>query len=118
MLRQPPETARRTATSAWAAVVGIALVSTVLAITTFFAGLERLGPPDTATLSTVEPVVTVVLAAAVLDESIGPAQLLGGALILVAVVALARRRPAPAGGNTTTAGPVAPTMPSASPPSP
>lgn len=102
----------------WAAVVGIALVSTVLAITTFFAGLERLGPPDTATLSTVEPVVTVALAAAVLDESIGPAQLLGGVLILVAVAALARRRPAAAGGNRTTTEPVAPPMPSASPPSP
>ncbi len=73
-----------------AAVAGLALVATVVAIVTFFAGLARLGPSETSTLSTIEPMVTVVLAAAVLGESITLLQVAGGALILAAVVLLAR----------------------------
>jgi drug/metabolite transporter (DMT)-like permease len=76
-----------------AAISGLALVATVVAIVTFFAGLARLGPTDTSTLSTLEPVVTVLLAAVVLGESIGARQLFGGLLILAAVVLLARARP-------------------------
>ncbi|HET9340864.1 MAG TPA: DMT family transporter, partial [Casimicrobiaceae bacterium] len=74
----------------WTAVAAIALVSTVAAITWFFAGLKRIGPTRASTLSTVEPVVTVALAAIVLGERIAAVQLAGGALILAAVVMLAR----------------------------
>ena len=74
----------------WTAVVAIALISTVAAITLYFAGLERIGPTRASTLSTVEPLVTVTLAAIVLGETIAPIQLAGGVLILVAVVLLAR----------------------------
>ena len=76
----------------WLAVLAIALVSTVAAITLYFAGLERVGPTRAATLSTFEPVVTVTLAALVLGEAIAPMQIAGGALILVAVALLARAR--------------------------
>ncbi len=78
------------AAAGWVAVVAIALVSTVAAITLYFAGLARIGPTRAATLSTVEPLVTVTLAAILLDEMIAPLQLAGGALILAAVVVLAR----------------------------
>jgi drug/metabolite transporter (DMT)-like permease len=78
--------------SGWLAVVGIALLSTVVAITLYFAGLERIGPMRASTLSTVEPLCTVVLAALLLDEAIAPAQLAGGALILAAAVLIARAR--------------------------
>ena len=74
----------------WIAVIAIALISTVLAFVTFFAGLKRIGPTSAATLSTFEPIVAVALAAIVLGESITPVQGLGGILILVAVVILAR----------------------------
>jgi drug/metabolite transporter (DMT)-like permease len=67
---------------------GIAVVSTVGAIALFFAGLRRVGPSATSILSTVEPVVTVALAFVVFGESLGPAQLAGGALVLAAVVAI------------------------------
>jgi drug/metabolite transporter (DMT)-like permease len=67
-------------------------VSTVAAITWFFAGLKRVGPTRASTLSTVEPAVTVALAALMLDERIALVQLAGGALILAAVVLLARAR--------------------------
>jgi drug/metabolite transporter (DMT)-like permease len=76
--------------SGWLAIAGIAIVSTVAAITLFFAGLARVGPTQASTLSTIEPVFTVLLAALVLGETIAPVQLAGGALILAAVVLLAR----------------------------
>jgi drug/metabolite transporter (DMT)-like permease len=64
----------------------LALVSTVGAIALFFAGLRRVGPTAASILSTLEPVVTVALAFAVFGESLGPAQLIGGALVLAAVL--------------------------------
>ena len=48
--------------SGWAAVGAIALVSTVVAILAFFAGLKRVGPAVASIVSTLEPVVTVGLA--------------------------------------------------------
>lgn len=74
----------------WAAIAGIALVSTVAAITLFFAGLALVGPTQASTLSTIEPVFTIVLAALLLGERIEVIQTVGGALILGAVVLLAR----------------------------
>src|SRR5687767_5371584 len=70
----------------WAAIAAIALVSTVAAITLFFAGLARIGPTQASTLSTIEPMFTVLLAALLLDERIAAIQAIGGALILAAVV--------------------------------
>ncbi|KAI3590156.1 Permease of the drug/metabolite transporter (DMT) superfamily [Cupriavidus sp. U2] len=75
----------------WLALVAIALVSTVLAILTFFAGLQKLGASKASMLSTLEPVVTVALAAALLGEHIGATQAVGGALILLGVLWLTRR---------------------------
>jgi drug/metabolite transporter (DMT)-like permease len=78
-----------TTSTGWIAIIAIALISTVLAFITFFAGLKRIGPTTTSTLSTFEPIVAVVLAAIVLGETISPIQILGGILILAAVVLLA-----------------------------
>jgi drug/metabolite transporter (DMT)-like permease len=89
-----PETA-----SGWASVIAIALISTVLAIVTFFAGLERVGPTNASTLSTVEPAVTVGLAAMVLGETISLFRIIGGMMIILAVVILARSE-APAAWRT------------------
>ena len=80
---------------AWLWLLLIALVSTVFAVSAFFAGLRRVGPSEASILSTFEPPVTVALAFLVLGERLTPAQLLGGALVLAAVVLLqlpARRR--------------------------
>jgi drug/metabolite transporter (DMT)-like permease len=77
----------------WGWLACLAAVSTVAAIGLFFAGLRRVGPTSASILSTVEPVVTVVLAALVFGETLGAVQLAGGALVLAAVptLALARR---------------------------
>jgi drug/metabolite transporter (DMT)-like permease len=74
----------------WIAVAMIAVVSTVIAMVCFFIGIQRLGAADAATLSTLEPVVTFVLAAIFLGEAILPNQILGGAVILGAVIWLTR----------------------------
>ena len=77
-------------TEAWLAVLAIAIFSTLLAILGFFKGLEKLGASDASTLSTLEPLVTIGLAMVVLGESVTGLQLAGGALILAAVIYLAR----------------------------
>jgi drug/metabolite transporter (DMT)-like permease len=73
---------------AWLWLVLIALVSTVVAISCFFAGLRLVGPSEAAILSTFEPPVTVVLAFLVLGETLTLPQLAGGALVLAAVIVL------------------------------
>jgi drug/metabolite transporter (DMT)-like permease len=85
----------------WAALVAIALISTVVAILAFFAGLSRVGPSAASILSTLEPPVTVALAALAFGESLAPVQLAGGALVLLAVVLLQlpARRPVALGGR-------------------
>lgn len=74
----------------WGGVLAIALLSTVIAIITFFAGLKRVGPTNASMLSTFEPVTTVVLAAIVFGEEIGLMRVVGGVLILMAVILLAK----------------------------
>jgi drug/metabolite transporter (DMT)-like permease len=80
----PPSTA-----VGWWAILATALFS-VIAIGTFMAGIERVGSTKAAVLSTVEPVVVVVLAALLLGEQVEPLRLVGGLCILLTVVFLAR----------------------------
>jgi drug/metabolite transporter (DMT)-like permease len=75
----------------WVALGAIALVSTVVAILAFFAGLKRVGPSVASIASTLEPVVTVALAWMLLGESLAPIQLAGGALVLASAASLARK---------------------------
>ena len=76
----------------WGWLACIALVSTVAAITLFFAGLKRVGPTTASILATVEPVVTVLLAFLVFGEHLSAIQLAGGVLVLSAVPVLNARR--------------------------
>ncbi|MBI3944227.1 MAG: EamA family transporter [Chloroflexi bacterium] len=75
----------------WQIVFGVAF-STILAVTTFFAGLERIGPSRAAIISNAEPVITVSMATLFLGETITPGKILGGAMILAAVVLLQLKR--------------------------
>ncbi len=85
----------------WGVMAGIVLVATVIPVVTFLAGLDRIGPTNAAMLSTLEPVVTVLLAAWLLDETLQPAALLGGGLILLAVIVVTKGEMK----STTSAGP-------------
>jgi drug/metabolite transporter (DMT)-like permease len=72
----------------WGWLLCLGGVSTVAAISLFFAGLRRVGPTAASILSTVEPVVTVALAAVVFGELLNPVQIAGGALVIAAVPVL------------------------------
>lgn len=76
--------------SGWLAMLGIIIVSTIIPVVTFLAGLERVGPTNAAMLSTLEPVVTVLLAAWLFGDKLLPIVMFGGGLILVAVILLTR----------------------------
>lgn len=76
--------------SGWLAMLGMIVFSTIIAVATFLAGLERIGPTNAAMLSTLEPVVTVLLAAWLFEEKLMPIVMVGGGLILVAVILLTR----------------------------
>lgn len=75
---------------AWGAVGAIALLSTTLAILCFFAGMNRLGASDASTISTLEPLTTILLAAWFLGEMLSPPQIVGAAIVLLAVLMIAR----------------------------
>jgi drug/metabolite transporter (DMT)-like permease len=77
----------------WGWLACLAVVSTVAAISLFFAGLRRVGPTTASILATVEPLVTVLLAFLVFGEALGAVQLVGGALVLAAVPALHVKTP-------------------------
>jgi len=72
----------------WLAVAAVTLIATVIPVVTFLAGLKLIGPTDASMLSTLEPVVTVLLAAVLFGEILHPVTLLGGGLILAAVLLL------------------------------
>jgi drug/metabolite transporter (DMT)-like permease len=68
----------------------MAVVATAIPATLFLAGLARVGATRAAIISTLEPATTVVLAALLLGEGLGPVRLLGGAVVLGAAVIVAR----------------------------
>ncbi|HET7011795.1 MAG TPA: DMT family transporter [Anaerolineales bacterium] len=67
-------------------LLGLIVFSTILPLTTFLAGVARLGPTLASIVSTLEPVFTAALAALVLRESLAPLQVVGGMLILSAAL--------------------------------
>jgi drug/metabolite transporter (DMT)-like permease len=86
--RVPPE--------AWPLLVAIGFVASFLAIQTFYAGARRIGAAKGALISTVEPLIIVVLAWLFLGQTLAPIQLAGAALILIAVI-VAQTSPRPRG---------------------
>lgn len=78
---------------AWAAIAAIALFSTVIAISCFLIGIKYVGASQASIISTAEPVITLCLGVALLGEAVTAGQLAGGAMVLTAVVLLARRPP-------------------------
>jgi drug/metabolite transporter (DMT)-like permease len=89
---------------AWLSVAAIAVVSTVVSMVAFLAGMALVGPSRASVLASLEVLVTLVLAFLLLGERLLPVQWAGAVLILGAVAfqnaaALRQvlRRPAPLG---------------------
>lgn len=75
----------------WWAVGGIVLISTIVAILFFWLGVQLIGAARASIISTIEPLVTVVLAWLAFEEMLSPVQLAGGALIILGVFVLQHR---------------------------
>jgi len=76
---------------AWLWVLLIIVVSTVMALSLFFAGLKRIGPSRSSILSTAELVTSVTAAFVVFGEALSPEQVAGGVLIVAAAFLTALR---------------------------
>lgn len=64
----------------------LAVFSTVLPAFLINARIRRIGAYHASIITSIGPVVTLALAYAVLDESLGPAQITGAALVLLGVM--------------------------------
>ena len=71
---------------AWYGLAGVGILSTFIAIQTFYAGAQRVGAAQAALISTVEPIWTIALAAFLFGVALTPVQLAGGVLIIVGVL--------------------------------
>jgi drug/metabolite transporter (DMT)-like permease len=69
----------------WLVVLGIAAIGTALPIFLYVSGLDRVEASHASILSTVEPVVTVLLGVALLGEALTLPLLVGGVLVLAGV---------------------------------
>ena len=69
-------------------VVAVALLSTVLGIAAFLAGVQRLGPARASIVSSVEPALTAAFGFAAFGDRFGPLQLLGAGLVFGSVLIL------------------------------
>lgn len=66
----------------WWCLLAIGIVHTGLSYCMYFSGLKSLSGQKAAILSYIDPLVAVVISVAYLHESISPAQIIGGCLIL------------------------------------
>lgn len=74
--------------SMWVVGFGTAIICTVLPLFCYQKGLAALGATRASILSTIEPVITTVLAGVILGESLTISQLTGGFLIILGVMIL------------------------------
>jgi drug/metabolite transporter (DMT)-like permease len=77
-------------TTGWLAVFAAAIVSTVVAMGFFFAGVSRIGPGEAAVFSTIEPVVSIAVGVFALNETITTTRVVGALCVLVSVAVLAQ----------------------------
>lgn len=78
----------------WVMVVCVALFCSVIAMFTFFAGMNIIGPTKASILSMIEPVSTFILSAILFQEKMSSFQMIGGATVLIGaiLVILAREK--------------------------
>jgi drug/metabolite transporter (DMT)-like permease len=67
-------------------ICALALVPTVIAVSLLYRAIEQIGSAYTSIFSTLEPIVTVILAAAVLGEEIVAIQVIGMLLIIAGII--------------------------------
>ncbi|SHK18960.1 Threonine/homoserine efflux transporter RhtA [Geosporobacter subterraneus DSM 17957] len=68
--------------SAWIWILGLSLFSTILAIFTFFKGMELLGPTHASILSMAEPLFAIIITVVLFQDTITLFQIIGGTAVL------------------------------------
>lgn len=81
--------------AAWGFLFVFAILSVLLPYIFYFAGLQHLRPTKAVVASCLEPVFSILIAAATLHESVGPLQAVGMAMVLGAILVVQR----PAAGD-------------------
>jgi drug/metabolite transporter, DME family len=76
--------------AAWGFLFGFSLLSVLLPFTFYFAGLQHLSPSKAIVVSCLEPVFTILIAAAALHESVHPLQAVGMIMVLCAILVVQR----------------------------
>lgn len=79
--------------------VAVVVIGTILPVLFFYSAIALIGPVRASLIATAEPVLAAAFAFMVLGEALTPVQYVGGALVVVAVVALnvaSLRQPQPA----------------------
>jgi drug/metabolite transporter (DMT)-like permease len=69
-------------------ILGLILISTILPLGAFLAGVQYVGPTTASFIGTLEPVFTVLLAFLILGESLARIQGIGGLLVVVSALLL------------------------------
>jgi drug/metabolite transporter (DMT)-like permease len=88
----------------WAFLFVFAMLSVLLPFSLYFAGLQYLSPTKAIVVSCLEPVFSILIAAAALHEAVGSLQALGMVMVLGAIVVV--QRPARGDRVQTVIGPV------------
>lgn len=73
-------------TSAWGAIVFMAIMVTVVAMMLFYAGVQKIGPSVASILGNIEPITAFLLGLVILGERASLNQWLGSGLILAGVL--------------------------------
>ncbi|RJF97689.1 DMT family transporter [Noviherbaspirillum saxi] len=92
-----------TSMTAWLGIGAIAVAS-LIAVASFLVGIKYVGASQASIISTLEPVITLCLGVVLLAETVSSGQLIGGAMVLAAVVMLAMRPRTPVTGQECAAG--------------
>lgn len=81
----------------WSWIAFIALIGTILPFGLYFKGIHLIRSTHAAITATLEPVTAGLIAYLLLDEMMGPLQILGGVIVLAAIIWLQSR---PQAGST------------------
>jgi drug/metabolite transporter (DMT)-like permease len=73
-------------------IITMAILCSLMAMTLFLAGLQKITSSEASILSTTEPIFGVIIATILLGESIQPIQIMGGGLILIAMILIATKK--------------------------
>lgn len=73
-------------------IISMAIICSLMAMTLFLAGLRRITSSEASILSTTEPLFGVLIAALFLGEKLAFIQIIGGVLILIGMILIARSK--------------------------